>query len=174
MLYLYKIQGFLIMQKIELSIESSLKNVALIGVAVNKICSKIKLDNRTCYQIEFCVVEAVNNCIMHAYQNKAGRYIKIVIEFEKENISFKVCDTGKIMNPFKDTKSELSFDPNKPDPNKPDPNILDSLPESGMGVYIINNIMDKVTYKCFDGTNILTMTKYIKDLQLPEYQNPPF
>lgn len=152
------------MQKIELSIESSLRNVSLIGVAVNKICSKIKLDNRTCYQIELCVVEAVNNCIMHAYQNNAGRYVKIVIELEKENISFKICDTGNLMTTFKDMKSELSFDRNE----------SCSLPESGMGVFIINQIMDKVSYKCVNGINILTMTKHIKDLQLPENKNTPF
>ncbi|QTA79254.1 Histidine kinase [Desulfonema limicola] len=152
------------MQKIELSIESRLNNVSLIGVTVNKICSKIKIDHQTCCQIELCVVEAVNQCIMHAYQNNPGKYVKIAIELEKENICFKICDTGRLMNSFKDMKSDLSFDPEK----------SSSLPETDMGIYIINNIMDTVSYKCINGINTLTMTKHVKDLQLPEHKNPPF
>lgn len=142
------------MSKIELAIESSLANVSLLGVTVNKICSKIKLEPKICCQLELCVVEAVNNCIIHAYQNNPGKQVKIHIEHAKDEICFKICDTGRFMNPFKNITSQLDFDPAR----------SISLPDSGMGVYIINQIMDKVSYKSVNGINTLAMTKSIEQL----------
>jgi anti-sigma regulatory factor (Ser/Thr protein kinase) len=43
-----------------------------------------------------------------------------------------------------------------------DPNDRRGLPEGGMGLFLINKIMDEVLYKTKDGTNILTMIRHIE------------
>jgi len=134
-------------RRIKLTIDSNLEEVFLIGLAVNKICSDIPLSELESYQIEMCIVEAVNNAIKHAYGNKSGHDVEIIVEIYIDRITFKVCDYGKIMEQGK--TFELDYNPNE----------RENLPEGGMGLHIINEIMDKVTYETSGEKNILTMTK---------------
>ena len=41
-----------------------------------------------------------------------------------------------------------------------DPRDLENLPEGGMGLFLIQQIMDKVSYNVKDNTDTLSMTKY--------------
>lgn len=135
------------MKEIKLIIDSDLANVSLIGMAVNKICTQIPLDKIEAYQIETCVVEAVTNVIKHAYKNETGHDAAVSIKLHLDRITFLVCDTGKSMNPEQPAKLEF------------DPSDLENLPEGGMGLFIIHQIMDEVTYETIKDRNVLTMTK---------------
>jgi len=137
---------------IKLAIDSCLEDVFLLGLATRAICSYAPLNQLTTYQIETCVVEAINNCIKHAYQNLPGNSVEVVISLFIDRITFDVCDHGKAMETEtfeKQKRKELDFDPN----------VLDELPEGGMGLYIIRSVMDQVEYSSADGRNVLTMTK---------------
>lgn len=136
-------------KKIKLSIESDLKNVSLIGLTVNSICSSLEFDKETSYQLELCVVEAVNNCILHAYENNTNDDVEVVIELLPDRILFKVCDAGKVMEVIPNIMSALEFDPGDPI----------TIPERGRGLFIIHKLMDDITYERFRDRNILTMTK---------------
>lgn len=135
------------LKEIKLIISSNLTNISLIGMAVNKICAQIPLNKIEAYQIELCVVEAVNNVIKHAYKNETGHDVVVSIKLYLDRITFLVCDTGKAME-LKQA-ADLEFDPAD----------LENLPESGMGLVVIHQIMDEVAYKTIEDRNVLTMTK---------------
>ena len=87
--------------------------------------------------------EAFNNVVFHAY-GKAGGELEIEMEPGDDRLTIRLIDYGK---PF-------DFG------SVPEPD-LDSLPESGLGIYIIRACMDSVSYQC--GTpNVLSMTKYFE------------
>ena len=138
-------------KQITFSIDSSLKNVALVGLSINKICSQIPLTDVEAYQIEACVVEAINNTIEHAYKNKKGHLVSIKVNLFLDSISFQVSDTGLSMEA--ELSPALDFDPKD----------IDNLPEGGMGLFIIHEVMDKVAYVSDADKNILEMTKIFGD-----------
>jgi serine/threonine-protein kinase RsbW len=141
-------------KQIKFTIESNLKNVFLIGLAVNKISSHIGLNELESYRLELCVVEAVNNAIIHAYDKEAGNKVEVVFNIYPDRLVLDVYDTGKPMQDNlleqKDISS-LEFEPGD----------LDSIPEGGRGIAIMKEIMDSMDYKTEDGKNCLTMTKKI-------------
>lgn len=150
-------------KKIKLSIESRLENVSLIGMSMNAICANFFLDNHTVYTLELCVVEAVNNAIKHAYgvtdDNAASNPLKeveVTVEIHPQHIVFEICDEGKSIPSFAERKDESAkevlFDPND----------IQNLPESGMGLYIIREIMDSVSYETHGRRNTLRMIKKIE------------
>lgn len=134
-------------RRIKLTIDSNLENVSLIATTLNKLCSLIPLSDVESYQIEACVVEAVNNAIEHAYRNERGHEVKVLFTIYPNKLVIDVCDIGRTMK--EENKQYLDFDPND----------IKNLPESGMGLFIINSIMDGLTYRTRKGRNILTMTK---------------
>ncbi len=141
-------------KQIKFTIESNLKNVFLIGLAVNKISSHIGLNELESYRLELCVVEAVNNAIIHAYDKEAGNKVEVVFNIYPDRLVLDVYDTGKPMQgnllEQKDISS-LEFEPGD----------LDSIPGGGRGIAIMKEIMDSMDYKTEDGKNCLTMTKKI-------------
>jgi len=134
-------------REIKLTIDSNLENVFLIGLAVNGICSHTLLSDLESYYMEVCVVEAVNNMIKHAYSNETGHEVEVNIALHSDRIVFRLRDRGKVMELL--DEPELNIDPDD----------LENLPEGGMGVFIIYEIMDTVTYKQFSDYNVLTITK---------------
>jgi len=86
--------------------------------------------------------EAFNNVVLHSYGVQGGD-LKIEIEVDADGLTIRVMDYGK------------TFDfAAVPTPN------LDELPESGLGLFIIQSCMDKVSYVP-GSPNVLSMTKYI-------------
>lgn len=145
-------------RSIRLTIDSCLEDVFLLGLATRAICSYAPLNQLTTYQIETCVVEAINNCIKHAYQNLPGNSVEVVISLFIDRITFQVCDYGKSMEieDFeKQKRKELDFDPD----------VLEQLPEGGMGLYVIRSVMEQVEYCSAGGRNVLTMTKLFEKNQ---------
>jgi anti-sigma regulatory factor (Ser/Thr protein kinase) len=141
-------------KKIRLFIDSDLGNVALVGVAVNRLCGLVPTEKVDPYSMELCVVEAVNNCIEHAYKNKGDQEIEVVFKLEPDRLLVRVCDWGRMMDgALFNQKSASTFDVNYDD--------LQNLDEQGRGLAIINQIMDHVSYQSIDGRNCLTMVKDI-------------
>ncbi|MFQ5627226.1 MAG: ATP-binding protein [bacterium] len=136
-------------RKMALSIESKLDNVSLVGTAVSKLCSNIPLSELETYQVELCVVEACNNAIEHAYKNQPGHVVEVDVEFDPDKISFAIVDTGNSLQQA--CEPTLDYNP------KGD---VHELPEGGMGLYLIKEIMDKSEYTTSHGKNKLTLTKY--------------
>ncbi len=136
------------MKSIRLNIKSRLENVSLVGLAVNKICSAMPFGEDDVYQTELCVVEACNNVIEHAYSNKPDQDIDILIQQHADRIVFDISDRGTPRPAL--YESNLGFDPND----------RSQLPDGGMGLFFIHEIMNEVEYRNQDGRNVLTLTKY--------------
>ncbi|MEI7636848.1 MAG: ATP-binding protein [Syntrophus sp. (in: bacteria)] len=133
---------------IRISIDSRLDQVHMVGYAVHGICSQLGLGDIIVYQIELAVVEAVNNAIKHAYGSVAGHSVEVVVSVNEKRIQFEICDEGKTLH-FLKKKTGLDFDPH----NKT------SLPEGGMGLHIMEQVMDNVNYFVRDGRNCLILCK---------------
>ena len=136
-------------KRIKLTIDSRLENIGLAGLAVQALCSYLGFSKVEAYQIQLCGVEAVTNAVKHAYRAHPGQEAAVVATLHPDRISFQVLDTGKTMKPT--SRAPLEFDPAN----------LATLPEGGMGLYIIQTVMDEVDYQTVDGANILTITKYL-------------
>jgi serine/threonine-protein kinase RsbW len=77
------------------------------------------------------VGEAFNNIAVHGYRDTAPGLVEIdVVVDRRGRLAVEMRDYGR------------SFDPRKVTP--PD---LDALPESGMGIFIMNEVMDEVDYR---------------------------
>ena len=137
---------------INLSIESDDQHVCLIGKAINGLCSLANFSDIDTYQVELCVVEAVNNAIEHAYERAQGKLVEVTFSLYQHKITINICDTGKVMD-----EKWLMRDNALPDFDADD---LPSLPEGGWGLAIIQQVMDEVTYSTSNGKNVLTLTKH--------------
>lgn len=136
-------------QTIELIVESRLENIPLIGGAVRGIAGALSIDEVTSYHLELCAVEAVTNSIKHAYSLEAGKNVEMSVLLFPGRITFEIRDRGKSLDPARMQNPEF------------DPEDGETLPESGMGLFIMQSLMDEIAYETKDGLNTLTMSKYL-------------
>ena len=138
--------------RMKMVIDSVLENVPLIGMAINKLCSQIPLSLEESFNVEICVVEAVNNSIEHAYKNEPGHEVMVVFAIGPDELILDIYDTGTSL----DQKLLENADTKCLDI---DPGDHDSIPEGGRGLAIIKEIMDSVTYTSKQGEDCFTMIK---------------
>lgn len=122
---------------------------------VSKTCGELRsflnensTDKDVCDKIEICAAEALNNIIRHAYKGEEGKDIWMDVIKEEDKLTIIIKDEGiERRNPG---KRYLIVDPDD----------IDALPEGGMGLFLINQIMDENNYKREKDKNIFTMIKY--------------
>jgi serine/threonine-protein kinase RsbW len=137
---------------LKLTIDSRLENIGLVGLSVQALSVYLGFDEVEAYRIQLGVVEAVTNVVKHAYGLQPDHEIKVEISLHPDRISFRITDKGSPMKMF---GRPLKFDPAD----------LASLPEGGMGLHIILQVMDEVNYQMVDGANILVMSKNLPQVK---------
>lgn len=137
------------MAVLQFSGEGSFDTVRFLGMALRAVCASVA-SSIDAAQIEIAVVEACNNIVEHAYRTKQGAII-MDITLEEAKIVIALHDTGETMPTASQQNAVLDFDPKN----------LDELPEGGMGLFLMNTIMDERTYTFAHGRNTLTLTKFL-------------
>lgn len=138
-------------RRVELRIGSRLEHVQLMAHALQSLCMESGLDARTSALVELALVEAINNVIRHAYGLEPDHTVEVGFECSADRLRFEVSDTGRSYAGALSPRFEF------------DPADTANLPEGGMGLHLIESIMDDVDYRSKDGRNTLIMTKRIAD-----------
>lgn len=85
--------------------------------------------------------EAFNNIVIHAYKGRSDGLLDVEAELGRDHMTLKLSDDG--------------FHADLASVEAPD---LDALPEGGLGIFMINALVDEVVYA--SGTpNVLSLTK---------------
>jgi len=146
--------GAINLPQMSLILSSRLDCVAVAGILARTFCECTGFSPLESRQIEVCVVEAMNNCIIHAYKLHPGNTVELQISTKGSALIFEICDRGDGMDPRRlcDTYGKpFDLDPNA---------TLNDMPENGRGLSIIQSLMDAVEYTSANKTNRLTMTKH--------------
>ncbi len=133
-------------------IASRLECVAPLGEELRVACAGFGLSSDAAGEVELCVVEMVNNSIEHGYRLDASGWVEVRLESDGSRLHIEVCDGGRAMPP--ETLAQAVMPP-------VDPDDLPSLPEGGMGLSIVKELMDDVRYESTALRNVLTMERRI-------------
>lgn len=132
-------------KSINIKIQSHPENLSKIRQTVSKALSKCCLSKEDSGSIILAVDEACSNIIRHSYKNDHTKEIELTICTEPDCLSIVVQDKG------------IEFDINCIEKRD-----VSEVKPGGLGIYIIQNIMDTVEYsRTKDGCNKLSMIKKI-------------
>ncbi|HLG16687.1 MAG TPA: ATP-binding protein [Blastocatellia bacterium] len=132
-------------ENIELSIDSKLQFVELVGSVTKDVTAKMGFGEDDASWIELSVHEGVINAITHGNKNADDKRVDVKFVVEPETLTVYVRDRGE------------GFDPESlPDPLDPE-NLLNP---TGRGIFYMRTFMDDV---CFsehpEGGCLLRLTK---------------
>ena len=132
----------------ELKLKNQVGELQRVNRFVEEIGEELGLDQELLMNLNLVVEEMVSNVILYAYPKDALADIELLAESDGKELTFVLSDQGK------------EFDPTQKKDADPNVNPADR-PIGGMGIYIVKNIMNHVSYQRLEGKNLLTMKKSI-------------
>ena len=129
---------------------------------VAQIARTGNLNNKAVYAVQLAVDEACTNIIDYSYGGESKKEIRVDCQITRDALEIRIEDSGK---PFDISSVETSPDVSAP---------LSERQVGGLGIYLINNLMDDVQHQQAGKTgNILILKKkrdpYDEPLRTPDW-----
>jgi sigma-B regulation protein RsbU (phosphoserine phosphatase) len=136
----------------ELRVEAVLGNLRTISYFIHGIGQRLRLTEKTLFDIDLAVEEASANIVQYAYAPDQAGEIVVRVETTDDVVQITLTDWGVPLDPD-DVKP---FDIHAP---------VETRIAGGMGLHLIDSVMDGVarqTTPAPGGPNVLTMTKRLE------------
>jgi len=129
----------------EIKVPADVERIVDVLQFINETMCEAGAEGKQSNNINIAVEEVFVNIANYAYLSGDG-YVIISVDITADIITIEFIDSGKPYNPLL----------------KDDPDITLSAEEreiGGLGVFLVKNIMDNVSYRYEGGRNILTISK---------------
>ncbi|EHJ07434.1 anti-sigma B factor RsbW [Staphylococcus simiae] len=142
---------------IEMRLPASAEYVSLIRLTLSGVFTRAGASYDDIEDAKIAVSEAVTNAVKHAYKEKKEvGMINLYFDILDDRIKIVISDQGDSFD-YETTKTQIGpYDENE---------SIDFLREGGLGLFLIESLMDEVTVYKESGVTI-SMTKYIKKEQV--------
>lgn len=130
-------------------INSDYGNVAGVNKQIRFFLELHGIEQHINNAVEICLTEALNNVIKHSYKSDNTKPIDLIVKKDSNYFEIIIVDIGLSRENL--VVSKLDFDPQD----------INNLPESGMGLYIIEQLMDEMKYFTKDGKNYFSIKKWL-------------
>ena len=131
-----------------LNMEAHLNEIERIQAAVNILSQAENWPPELLYQIELVLEEIGTNIIKYGKDGERETEIGITLTSDSKSFTMEIVDDGMPFDPFADA---------------PPPDLDSAVPDrpiGGLGVYLVQELMDEASYRHEDGKNKVTLVKY--------------
>ena len=132
--------------KRELKFKNEAQEISRVAEFMEGVCDELQLDMHLTMKLQLAIEEMVVNVISYAYPEGTSAEITLTAESDDRELAFVLSDTGKPFDPTAKDDPDLDVDP------------MDRE-QGGMGILIVKNIMNEVSYQRLGDVNQLTMKK---------------
>ena len=132
--------------KRELTFKNEEQELNRVAEFMETVCDELQLDMHVAMKIQVAMEEMVTNVIFYAYPEGTSADITLTAESDSKEVTFVLSDTGKPFDPTAKEDADIEANP------------MDRE-QGGMGILIVKNIMNEVSYERLGDTNQLTMKK---------------
>ena len=131
-----------------ITLPNDVQEVPRLNEFVDSVCEVAELDMSTTLKLNLAIEEAVVNVMNYAYP--AGTQGQVVIDAKVSDMSleFVISDSGTPFDPTakKEVDTTLS---------------AEERGIGGLGIHLVRQIMDSISYDRINGMNVLTLRKNI-------------
>ena len=131
-----------------LFMHNNIRQVSRIQDWLEAISPDLGIDEMLIPGINLALEEAVTNVINYAYPKGTYGSIELDASLEGNELKFILSDSGKEFDPTLRPEADINAG-------------VEDRPIGGLGIHLVRQIMDSVSYERKEGMNILTMTKSI-------------
>ena len=133
---------------VELRLVNDLDGLAGLAERIERFGAAQGLPENVVNALNVVLDEAVSNAINHGYDAGVRGEIAVRLRRGDDRVEVEVEDDGRPFDPLQVPPPDLTLS-------------LDQRPIGGLGVHLIKNLMDEVSYVHQHGRNVLKMAKHL-------------
>ncbi len=134
--------------ELEFRLTNDLAAMAGLADAVERFAAEHRLPTEAANALYVCVDEVVSNAIAHGYPGVARGEIAVRIRRRPDSVVLEIEDDGAPFDPLQAVPPDLTLP-------------LDQRPIGGLGIHLIRNLTDQVSYVRRNGRNLLKLVKNV-------------
>ena len=136
--------------KESLMLDNDVKQVPELNNFVKSVAHRLNLDSSLSSQLMLAVEEAVVNVMSYAYPIGTLGKIQLDAQATDHDLKFIITDQGKAFDPTQGGHADTTLD-------------VEDRPIGGLGILLVQSLMDTINYERYDGRNVLTLKKEYKN-----------
>ena len=136
-------------EKQSISLPNDVQKVPQLAAFIEEVAESHGTDLSVTMSINLALEEAVVNVMNYAYPEGSSGEIDITVDFRDGYLIFTISDAGKPFDPTKVSDPDTSLS-------------AEDRPIGGLGIHLVRQIMDEVSYTYENNRNILTLKKKIQ------------
>jgi sigma-B regulation protein RsbU (phosphoserine phosphatase) len=129
-----------------ITLTNDIQQVPQLADFVDMVCEEVGMDMAVAIQMNLAMEEAVVNVMSYAYPADTVGDVTIEAVTIADQLQFTITDSGTPFDPTakEDVDTTLS---------------AEERPIGGLGIHLVRQLMDSITYERIDGKNVLTLRK---------------
>ena len=131
---------------LELSLVNDLKEIGAAAAKIDGFCEAREVSPQVAYAVNLSVDEILTNTIGYGYDDDSQHRIGLTLRVEGETLIVVIVDDGR---PF---DSSLTREPDVEA-------TLEERSLGGLGLFLVQQMMDDVAYRRSDDRNVITLRK---------------
>lgn len=133
----------------EITLEATVENIERVTDFVNAELEKLDCPQKAKLQLDIAIDELFGNIVRYAYRPEVGpATVRISVCEDPLAVSVTFIDHGKPYDPLKNEDPDVTMG-------------LDDREIGGLGIFIVKNSMDQISYSYENGQNILRIKKHL-------------
>lgn len=136
--------------KLSLVLKNDLAELENLGRHIEKFCKLHNLNRKNTFELNLVLDEVFTNIVSHGLNNQKEHLIKIDIQIMSNNLTIRIEDHGKPFDPTAIAKSNLECS-------------LEDRQIGGLGLHLVNHIMNSIIYKRTGDKNVLILRKKLDE-----------
>jgi serine/threonine-protein kinase RsbW len=132
-------------QSFEMTIESDSTRIPAVSASLEEVMHAHGFSTDDILDTQLAVEEAITNIINHGYKN-AGGEIAIYCRINGNQTEVRIRDDAPRFDPLSLPEPELD-------------GTIENRKIGGLGIFLVRQVMDEISYRYENGQNILVMIK---------------
>lgn len=133
----------------EITVKATIENIGVVTEFVDEQLEELNCPMRAQTQIDIAIDELFGNIAHYAYHPEIGEAtVRVEVEREPLSVIITFMDNGVPYDPLKQSDPDITL-------------ALEDREIGGLGIFLVKNSMDEITYEYKDGHNILRIKKNI-------------
>ena len=132
----------------KLTLNNQVEQISLLAGFIDTIVDEAGIDPSLSMNLNLALEEAVTNVVLYAYPEGTEGSVDIDAQIMDNVITFTITDSGVPFDPTQKEDADITLS-------------AEERPIGGLGIFLVKQLMDSVSYQRTSGKNVLVMSKNI-------------
>jgi anti-sigma regulatory factor (Ser/Thr protein kinase) len=134
------------MPEVTVRIENDLSEIAKVDEKLDEFAEQFGVPPAIAATFHIIFDDLLNNVISYGYNDEQRHFIDISLKLTASGLIVSIADDGVPFNPLAETAPDTTLS-------------IEDRPIGGMGIHLVINMVDDISYQRTADKNVLTLTK---------------